>query len=233
MRVAFVSGNVKGIGKAITLRLLKMGYVVPIHYRNSYQEALDLREFIKNEYKIEVPLYKADLTKEDEVTKILEEMIKIFPSVDTLVNNVGDYMYKNLLELTFEEWKYIIDSNLNTAFLITSNFLKYVRRRIIFIGFAGSYQVKAYPYTTAYNIAKTGLLIYAKSLAKLLADRNITVNVVGVGVAENSVTKPIEEIPMKRTATLEEICDLVEFLVSPRSDYITGQLVEIAGGWKL
>lgn len=101
------------------------------------------------------------------------------------------------------------------------------------MGFAGTDKVKAYPFTTAYNVAKTGLLIYAKSLAKMLASKNITVNVIGVGVAENSITKPINEIPMKRTAKLEEICDLLEFLISEKADYITGQLIEISGAWKL
>lgn len=233
MKVAFVSGNSKGIGRSITLRLISKGYLVPIHYRSSEKEARELKEYILKTYQIELPTIRADLMIIDEVKRLSNFIAENYGFIDVLVNNVGDYLYKNILELSIEEWNYIINSNLNTAFNLTQSLLSFIKRRIVFMGFAGTDKVKAYPFTTAYNVAKTGLLIYAKSLAKMLASKNITVNVIGVGVAENSVTKPINEIPMKRTAKLEEICDLLEFLISERADYITGQLIEISGGWKL
>jgi 3-oxoacyl-[acyl-carrier protein] reductase len=135
------------------------------------------------------------------------------------------------LEVSYEEFRYIIDSNLMTAFLLTQGFLDYIQESIIFMGFVGSNNIRANVNTTAYNIAKTGVLIYAKSLAKLLAHKNINANVIGLGVAENSITKPINEIPFKRTATFQEINNLVEFLLNNK--YITGQLIELAGGWLL
>ncbi|MCS7164960.1 MAG: SDR family oxidoreductase [Candidatus Calescibacterium sp.] len=232
-RFAFVSGNVRGIGRDLTLRLIEMGYIVPIHYRNSQQEAYNFKEEIREKYMIDVPIFKADITDEKQVINLTKSIIQEYKEIDVLVNNVGDYLYKSILDITLDEWNYIINSNLTTSFLLTQNFLPYIRRRIIFVGFAGTDKVKAYPYTTAYNIAKTGVLIYAKSLAKVLANKGITVNVMGIGIAENSITKPIEEIPMRRTAYLREISDLFEFLVSDKADYITGQLIEIAGGWKL
>lgn len=231
-KVAFVSGNVKGIGKAMTIKLIEMGYIVPIHYRKSEDSAIELKKEIEKRYRLEVPVYRADITNPKEIETLKELILKDFNDIDILINNVGDYLYKNLLDLSFEEWKYILDSNLNSAFLLTQSFLNYIKRRIIFLGFAGV-NIRAYPFTTAYNIAKAGILIYAKSLAKLLAKKGITVNVISVGVAENSVTKPINEIPMGRLARMEEICSVLEFFINQDSDYITGQVVEVSGGWNL
>ncbi|MEN3014706.1 MAG: SDR family oxidoreductase [bacterium] len=231
MKVALVTGNVKGIGRAVTLKLLNLGYIVPVHYNTSHSEAVEFSEIIKRDFNIQVPVIKANIMDSVEVDNMVNLIVGKFGWVDILVNNVGDYLYKDIRQVSFEEWKYIIDSNLNSCFLLTQRMLGYIRRRLIFIGFAGTDKVMAYPFTTAYNIAKTGVLIYAKSLAKLLAKEGITVNVIGVGVAENSITKPISEIPMGRTARLDEICSVVEFLIN--ADYITGQLIEVSGGWKL
>jgi 3-oxoacyl-[acyl-carrier protein] reductase len=231
MKTAFVSGNVKGIGKHITFKLIELGFYVPIHYNKSQELAINLQNEIKEKYNIKVDLFKADLTDYNQTKNLIDCFIKKYQKVDVLINNVGDYLYKNLLEVSYEEFRYIIDSNLMTAFLLTQGFLDYIQESIIFMGFVGSNNIRANVNTTAYNIAKTGVLIYAKSLAKLLAHKNINVNVIGLGVAENSITKPINEIPFKRTATFQEINNLVEFLLNNK--YITGQLIELAGGWLL
>jgi NAD(P)-dependent dehydrogenase (short-subunit alcohol dehydrogenase family) len=231
MKTAFVSGNVKGIGKHITFKLIELGFYVPIHYNKSQELAINLQNEIKEKYNIKVDLFKADLTDYNQTKNLIDCFIKKYQKLDVLINNVGDYLYKNLLEVSYEEFRYIIDSNLMTAFLLTQGFLNYIQESIIFMGFVGSNNIRANVNTTAYNIAKTGVLIYAKSLAKLLAPKNINVNVIGLGVAENSITKPINEIPFKRTATFQEINNLVEFLLNNK--YITGQLIELAGGWLL
>jgi NAD(P)-dependent dehydrogenase (short-subunit alcohol dehydrogenase family) len=231
MKTAFVSGNVKGIGKHITFKLIELGFYVPIHYNKSQELAINLQNEIKEKYNIKVDLFKADLTDYNQTKNLIDCFIKKYQKLDVLINNVGDYLYKNLLEVSYEEFRYIIDSNLMTAFVLTQGFLDYIQESIIFMGFVGSNNIRANVNTTAYNIAKTGILIYAKSLAKLLAHKNINVNVIGLGVAENSITKPINEIPFKRTATFQEINNLVEFLLNNK--YITGQLIELAGGWLL
>lgn len=231
MKTAFVSGNAKGIGKHITFKLIELGFYVPIHYNKSQELAINLQNEIKEKYNIKVDLFKADLTDYNQTKNLIDCFIKKYQKLDVLINNVGDYLHKNLLEVSYEEFRYIIDSNLMTAFVLTQGFLDYIQESIIFMGFVGSNNIRANVNTTAYNIAKTGVLIYAKSLAKLLAHKNINVNVIGLGVAENSITKPINEIPFKRTATFQEINNLVEFLLNNK--YITGQLIELAGGWLL
>ncbi|MGB9638135.1 MAG: SDR family NAD(P)-dependent oxidoreductase [bacterium] len=231
MKTAFVSGNVKGIGKYITFKLIELGFYVPIHYNKSQNLAIELQKEIKEKYNLDVDLFQADLTDYDQTNKIVDDFIKKYQKLDVLVNNVGDYLYKNLLDISYQEFKYIIDSNLMTAFILTQAFLNYIKESIIFMGFVGTNNIRANVNTTAYNIAKTGVLIYAKSLAKILAPKSINVNVIGLGVAENSVTKPINEIPFKRTATFDEINNLIEFFL--KNKYVTGQLVELAGAWLL
>lgn len=231
MKTAFVSGNVKGIGKYITFKLIELGFYVPIHYNKSQNLAINLQKEIKEKYNLDVDLFQADLTNYNQTNNLINNFINKYQKLDVLINNVGDYLYKNLLDLNYEEFRYIIDSNLMSAFILTQGFLSYIKDSIIFMGFAGINNIRANVNTTAYNIAKTGVLIYAKSLAKLLASKNINVNVIGLGVAENSITKPINEIPFKRTATFDEINNLIEFLL--KNKYITGQLIELAGGWLL
>ncbi|MGC8734607.1 MAG: SDR family NAD(P)-dependent oxidoreductase [bacterium] len=231
MKTAFVSGNVKGIGKYITFKLIELGFYVPIHYNKSQNLAIELQKEIKEKYNLDVDLFQADLTDYDQTNKIVDDFIKKYQKLDVLVNNVGDYLYKNLLNISYQEFKYIVDSNLMTAFILTQAFLNYIKESIIFMGFVGTNNIRANVNTTAYNIAKTGVLIYAKSLAKILAPKSINVNVIGLGVAENSVTKPINEIPFKRTATFDEINNLIEFFL--KNKYVTGQLVELAGAWLL
>jgi NAD(P)-dependent dehydrogenase (short-subunit alcohol dehydrogenase family) len=82
-------------------------------------------------------------------------------------------------------------------------------------------------------LSKTGIILYTKALAKQLAPYNITANVVSPGVAETSLSQPLEQIPISRSATLKEIVRAVNFFVAPESDYFTGQVVEVAGGWNL
>jgi len=105
--------------------------------------------------------------------------------------------------------------------------------RIINIGFANLGRMGAKKMIAPYYIAKNGVLIITQTLAAELADKGITVNMVSPGVLETSISKPIHEIPVGRLATLEETVRTVLFLTDPKSDYITGANLDIAGGWRL
>ncbi|MCX7803494.1 MAG: SDR family oxidoreductase, partial [Meiothermus ruber] len=157
--------------------------------------------------------------------------------LQVLVNNVGNYLKKPIEATTPEEWQAMLDSNLNAPFYLTQAALPYLSQtgygRVVNIGFAGAQNLLARPEITPYVIAKTGLILYSKALAQRLAPRGITVNVVAPGVAENSVSKPLNEIPMGRLAHLEELARAVLFFVDEQSSYITGQVMEVSGGWNL
>jgi 3-oxoacyl-[acyl-carrier protein] reductase len=153
----------------------------------------------------------------------------------SLVNNVGDYLYKPIEEVSLEEWRWILDTNLTATFLLTQKVLPLMVEqgygRIVNLGYAGASNLLARPHITPYAIAKTGVVLYTKAIAKRFATAGITANVVAPGVAENSISKPIQEIPMGRLALLEEIARAVLFFV--HEPYLTGQVLEVAGGWNL
>ena len=104
---------------------------------------------------------------------------------------------------------------------------------IINIGYATAGKIDARPLTTPYHIAKTGVLLLTKALAAELASRQITVNMVSPGVLENSLSKPLHEIPMNRLGSFDDMIGVIRFLLSEKGSYITGQHIEVAGGWRV
>ncbi len=234
MKRALVTGSAKGIGRAILLALAREGLDVAVHYRTSEAEAEATRRAAEA-LGVKAVKLRADLTRPEEVEALVEGVKEALGGIDVLVNNVGDYLYKPIEEVSPEEWRHILDSNLTATFLVTQKVLPLMLGqgfgRIINLGYAGSGNLLARPHITPYVIAKTGVILYTKALAKRLAGRGITANVVAPGVAENSVSKPLHEIPMGRTALLEEVARVVVFLI--REPYLTGQVLEVAGGWNL
>lgn len=234
MRVALVTGSAKGIGRAILLALAKEGFHVVVHYRTSegLAEATRLEAEALGVKAIKV---RADLTREEEVLALVEEVRYHLGGIGVLVNNVGDYLYKPIEEVSLEEWRWILDSNLTSTFLLTQKVLPLMVAqgygRIVNLGYAGAQNLLARTHITPYAIAKTGVILYTKAIAKRFAQAGITANVVAPGVAENSVSKPLQEIPMARLALLEEIAQAVLFFM--REPYVTGQVLEVAGGWNL
>ncbi|GAA5334848.1 MULTISPECIES: bifunctional dihydropteridine reductase/dihydrofolate reductase TmpR [Thermus] len=234
MRVALVTGSAKGIGRAILLALAKEGFNVAVHYRTSE----GLAEATRKEAEalgVKAIKVRADLTREEEVAGLVEEVRYHLGGIGVLVNNVGDYLYKPIEEVGLEEWRWIMDTNLTATFLLTQRVLPLMVAqgygRIVNLGYAGATNPIARPHITPYAIAKMGVVLYTKAIAKRFAQAGITANVVAPGVAENSVSKPLQEIPMGRLALLEEVARAVLFFV--REPYLTGQVLEVAGGWNL
>ncbi len=131
----------------------------------------------------------------------------------------------------------MLNSNLNSTFYCCQAASHIMREqqfgRIINFGFAGSEFISAKPSIVAYQIAKTGVILYSKALAKSEAKNNITVNVISPGIIETSISQPLSEIPMQRLGKLEEIVGAVRYFLSPVASYTTGTTLEISGGWNL
>ncbi|AWR86002.1 bifunctional dihydropteridine reductase/dihydrofolate reductase TmpR [Meiothermus taiwanensis] len=235
-RVALVTGSARGIGRAIVLALARQGFDVAVHYHQSALEAEQTRQEAL-QHGVRAIRVQADVTRVKEAQGLIEEVAEQLGGLQVLVNNVGNYLKKPIEQTTPEEWHSILDSNLNAPFYLTQAALPYLSQtgygRVVNIGFAGAQNLLARPEITPYVIAKTGLILYSKALAQRLAPRGITVNVVAPGVAENSLSKPINEIPMGRLAQLEELARAVLFFVDEQSSYITGQVMEVSGGWNL
>lgn len=236
MPSALVTGSAKGIGKAIALALAEDGFDVAIHYRSSEKEARKVRESAVT-HGGKCVLLQADVTRPLEAQRLVHQAHEKLSSLDVLVNNVGNYHHGPLDELSIETWHAMFDSNLHSTFYTCQAAVKLMREagggRIINLGYAGAELIKARPAIAPYAIAKTGVILYSKALAKSEAKHGITVNVVSPGVMENSVTKPVKEIPMGRSGKLSELVAAVRYLLSPEARYVTGVTLEVAGGWNL
>jgi len=235
-RAALVTGAARGIGRAVALGLAERGFDVAVHYRSSRAEAREVAAAVRRTGRRAVTV-SGDLTDPAQARAAVEVAARGLGGLAVVVNNVGDYLFKPIEEVSPEEWRAVLASNLDTAFFVTQAALPYLLAegwgRVLFLGYAGAGQLVAKPQIAPYFIAKTGVVLYAKALAARLAPHGVTVNVVAPGVAENSVTQPLREIPMGRVARLDELVEAVGYFVSPAADYVTGQVLEVAGGWNV
>ncbi len=236
-KTILITGSAKGLGKALAIHFAQQKYNVVLHYHKSHTEIMQLAEELL--WETEVLPICANLNEYAEVENMFLQIKETFGAIDVLINNVGNFLRKNIIDMEMQEWHNIIQNNLNSVFYTSQNAIPLMKNatfgRIINIGFAGIEHIQAEHLFTPYFIAKQGVLTYSKSLAKALAldKQNITVNVVSPGVLENSLEKPLDEIPKGRLATFEEFIRVIDFLVSEKSDYLTGQHIEVAGGWRL
>lgn len=237
MAVALVTGSAKGIGKAFLLALAEDGYNVVVHYLNSQTEAKEVAKKAES-FGVKAIVKQADITKAEEAEKLVKDSFAELGGLDVLINNVGNYVFAPLADFSLNDWHEMFDSNLHSTFYTCQTAIPLMREnpngtRIINIGYAGSEKLVARPSIAAYGIAKTGVILYSKALAKTEAKHGITVNVISPGVIENSITKPVEEIPMKRLGYLDEMVGAMRYLISKEAAYITGITLEVSGGWNL
>jgi|SRR5919199_2293175 NAD(P)-dependent dehydrogenase (short-subunit alcohol dehydrogenase family) len=236
LKKALVTGAAKGIGRAIVLDLARKGFDVVIHYNRSQEDAEKV-SLLAAAYGVKTLTLQADLTNAEQAAVLVETAAQKLEGISVVVNNVGNYLKKPIDQVSVEEWHYILNTNLNATFYVTQAALPHLKAlgwgRIVNLGFAGAQDLIARPLILPYVISKTGIILYTKALATQLAPYNITANVVAPGVAETSVSQPLEQIPISRPATLNEIVRAVNFFVDPESNYFTGQVVEVAGGWNL
>lgn len=238
-KVAIVTGGSRGIGAAIALELAKNGAKVVINY-NTRKELADRIVAEINEFGGDAYAIQADVSESNESAYLVQETINHYGKLDILVNNAGITRDSTFKKLTEEDWREVINVNLNSVYNNTSAALPYLLEseagRIInissIIGQAGGFG------QTNYAAAKAGLIGYTKSLALELAKSNVTVNAICPGfigtemvqaIPEKVLAGIVEKVPQKRLGKPEEIARGVVFLCKD-GDYITGQQLNINGG---
>lgn len=235
-KIALVTGSAKRIGKAIAIALAKNGADVVLHYNKSKREAELVKKEIISFGRRSITV-KADLRNTKEIEGMFRIIIQKFKKIDILINNVGNFIFKNIDEYSTQEWDYLIDTTLNTTYYCCKYALPHMRKqkfgRIINIADSLADRIQASPKLTPYIIGKTGVLILTQTLAVTEAKYNINVNAVSPGVMENSTVKPDDKIPKGRFATYEDIINAVLFLLDKKSDYIIGANIKVNGGWRL
>ena len=183
-------------------------------------------------------LVKADLCDENQTKEMFEYIISRSNKIDYLVNFCGNYHNCDLLETTLSQWNDMISSNATAAFLLSKYIIPLMKEnnygRIIHFADSIADQYVSHEDIVPYHMAKHGILLLTKTLAKTYACANITVNNISPGVVVDSVNKPHQsEIPMNRYASKQDIFEGIMFLFSKQASYITGQDLKIAGGYKL
>jgi len=239
-RVALVTGAARRLGAAIAEHLGAAGYATFVHHHTSRDEAEGVASAI-HAAGGEAWTVAADLTRDDEVAAMVRQVTAAGGRLDVLVNNVGTYRVQDVLEVTPPDWRYVVDGNLTATYLCCHFALPLLRAagagaRIVNLGYASCDRILARPRATAYQLAKTGVLIYSKSLARALAPEGITVNVISPGHLENSVDLPedlVAAIPAGRAGEEVDILGALDYLLSPAADYVTGQNIDVAGGFNL
>jgi NAD(P)-dependent dehydrogenase (short-subunit alcohol dehydrogenase family) len=230
---ALITGANGIIGAAIAKALAEAGVNLSLQYRNNH-EKIDTIINSQEKLGISVEALQGDLQKASDSQNLVKEYFTKNAKLDILVNCLGDFSFKPLPELSPEEFRQNINSNLNIAFDLSHFALPHLRKsaqgRILHIGYATAIQLEAKTNILPYHIAKLGLVLLTKSLAKEEASNNILVNCLSPGIVEGSKYLPKNDIPLKRPAKATEIADAALFLL--QSDYITGTNLEIDGGWR-
>lgn len=239
-KTAIVTGGARGIGKSIAMTLAAAGANIVINYTRSSKEAEEVVEEAKK-IGVSALAVKADVSKNDEIENLVKEVLNQFGSIDILVNNAGITRDNLLIRMSEEDFQAVIDINLKGAFICTKHVSKVMMKQRTgkIINIASVVGVMGNAGQSNYAASKAGLIGFTKSIAKELAKRNINVNAVAPGYIETDMTASLPEkvreafminIPMARGGLPQDVANVVLFLSSEYSDYITGQVINIDGG---
>ncbi len=239
-KVALITGAARGIGKEVAKKFAKNGYDVVINYVSSKTDI----EKLKKEFEdlgVKVLLVKADVSNQEEAEDLVNQTINTFGKIDVLVNNAGITKDNLLMRMSEDDFEKVININLKGTFLVTKYVIKYMMKKRCgsIVNLASVVGVAGNAGQCNYAASKAGIIGFTKSIAKELASRNIRANAVAPGFIKTDMTEVLSDsvkeninsqIPLKRMGTAEEVANLVYFLSSEQSSYITGQVINVDGG---
>jgi len=232
-QTALVTGSAKGIGSEFLLSLARNGADVAVHYRTSDEEASDVAAQARD-HNVQATTVQADVTDPEDVDALFELVESDLGSVDILVNNVGAFAPSHWEDIEFETVQTVIETNFYGTYLCSKRVLPTMREqsfgRIVNVGYASSDKALVSPKNFPYFVAKTGVLMFTRMLAADTQDDGITVNTVSPYVVENSDEFP-DDLPRGRPASFDDMSQALLFFLDEDSEYISGQNVEVSGGW--
>lgn len=239
-KVALITGGTRGIGKEIACTLAEENYDIIINYRTENEELMKLKKEIEQK-RVRCLLLKGDVSNFEDCKKLVEEAINRVNHIDVLVNNAGITKDMLLMRMKPEDFNEVINVNLIGTFNMTKNVINYMmkERKGRIINVSSVVGISGNAGQTNYAASKAGIIGFTKSLAKEVASRNILVNAIAPGFIQTDMTNILKEnvkdeiektIPLKRIGTAKDVANVVKFLVSEDSSYITGQVIQVDGG---
>jgi len=236
-KIAIVTGASRGIGRAIAKNLAKKDYIVIANYNKSEKEALELKDEFNN-----IDIFKADVSKREEVKQLVEYTLNKYKTIDVLINNAGIDSQKLFQDITDENWQNVINTNLYSSFCVTQEVLTNMlhNKNGCIINISSIWGLVGASCESIYSISKAGIDAMTKSLAKELGPSNIRVNSIAPGFIDTDMNKKYSiddinnikhDIPLQKIGKPEDIAKCVNWLIE--DEFTTGQVIAIDGGWQI
>ena len=238
-KIAIVTGASRGIGREVAKELAESGITVIANYNKSEEEAKKLQQELEEQnFKLEI--VKADVSKREDVKKLVDYTIEKYGKIDILINNAGISEYKLFTDETDEDWDKLINTNLYSAFAMSQEVIPNMvhNKKGCIINISSIWGIVGGSLEVLYSISKAGLDGMTKALAKELGPSNIRVNSIAPGMintkmnskfTEKEIEEIKEEIPLERLGNPQDIAKCVKWLID--DNYTTGQVISINGGW--
>lgn len=239
MKTVIVTGGSRGIGAAIVKLLAKNGYQVILNYNHSEEAAKQIKQQLALE-NISIEIFKADVSKREEVKELIKFTLDRYKNIDVLINNAGIDQIKPFMDITDEDWNTMMQVNLNSVFYCTQEALENMihNKKGCIINISSIWGSTGASCEVHYSASKAAIDGMTKALAKELGLSNIRVNAIAPGLVNTEMNKDLtaeeleelkNEIPLGRIAEPEEIVNSVKWLIE--DEYISGQIISVNGGW--
>jgi 3-oxoacyl-[acyl-carrier protein] reductase len=239
-RVALITGGAKGIGRGVALDLATNGWSVAICYRTSGEEAEEVIAGVQA-CGVKGLALKADVSDPEAATELVRHVQTEWGRIDALINGAGPYQRRPLLEETIAGWHAMFDNNLHPVFYLSQAVAAGMKERrwgrIIAFSMANADQLVAQPQLTAHYIAKVGILVLTRTLARSLAPHGVTVNAISPGfidsgsAPEQELEAMAKRIPAGYIGSVNDAVSVVRFLVSEEARYVNGANIHLSGAW--
>jgi 3-oxoacyl-[acyl-carrier protein] reductase len=239
-RVALITGGVRGIGRAIALALAQRHWSIAATYRTSQKEAVALDSEL-GQHGPRALCVQADVSDPAACVELVRQIESEFGRIDALVNCAGPYHRIHLLEESVEGWRSMFENNLHPIFYLSRAVAAGMKERkwgrIVNFSMANADQHIGQPYITAHYIAKAGVLILTRTLAKILAPHGVTVNAISPGFIETGsisledLSNAVQNIPAGYVGSPADAAAAVCFLLSDEARYVNGANLHLSGAW--